>query len=290
MRRAPIIVSAISVTLALALLLVLGIVAANRDRLGIGDPIPAASGAAASDVLRPRTGEDPEWGSTAIYDVLDDGSLSPAASGLAAEVWATFERVATPAFAAEVILSYTVGDSVDADLLAYVQQDSERPEYWHLAVNLAGATDMSYLLTTLVHEYAHLLTLNRDQTPPDATCEVVAPSEGCWADDAYLRAFWDEFWSGYGDRAPAIATDDLALRESFYAQHEEDFVSSYAAKNVEEDIAESFMAYVVEPVPGPPRTRVAAKLAFFDRYPELAAIRERIRAEFGDLLRPVWDP
>jgi len=49
------------------------------------------------------------------------------------------------------------------------------------------------------------------------------------------------------------------------------------------------MAYVIEPVPDPSLGVVAAKLAFFDRFPELAAIRERIRADFGDLLRPVWD-
>jgi len=286
MRRAPIIASAIASTLVLAVLLVLGIVSINGDRLGFGTPFSSSAG---SDVFGPQEGEDADWGPTQTFDVLEDGSLSPAASGLAAEVWDAFTRVASLDFAAEVILTYTVGDSQESDLLAYVQQDAERPQYWHVAANLAGAGDMSYLLTTLIHEYAHILTLDLSQASADPSCEVEAPSEGCWFEDAYLQAFWDEFWSGYGDEAPALLGEESDY-EAFYLAHEEDFVSGYAAKNVEEDIAESFMAYVIEDVPDPGQSRVAAKLAFFDRYPELAAIRERIRAEFGDQLRPVWDP
>src|SRR5690606_18653682 len=114
-------------------------------------------------------------------------------------------------------------------------------------------------------------------------------SQECWYDGAYLAAFWDEFWSGYGDDAPAARSEDDERTTAFYQAHEDDFVTGYAAKGVAEDIAESFMAYVIEPVPDPTSSTVAAKMAFFERYPELAAIRERIRAEFGDLLQPVWD-
>ncbi|MBO9578984.1 MAG: NADH:ubiquinone oxidoreductase subunit 4 (chain M), partial [Microbacteriaceae bacterium] len=148
----------------------------------------------------------------------------------------------------------------------------------------------SYLLTTLIHEYAHILTLDLEQEPAGGgECEPEFRSQGCWYDDAYLAAFWDEFWRGYGDEATEIGSEDDEARDAFYDAHEEDFVSSYAATSVEEDIAESFMAYVIEAVPDPSQSTVAAKLAFFERYPELAAIRERIRAEFGDELQPVWD-
>jgi hypothetical protein len=286
MRRAPIIVSAIASTLVLAVLLVLGIVSINGDRLGL---VAAFSSSDAGDVFGPQTSEDDDWGPTQTYDVLDDGSLSPAASGLTEEVWEAFTRVASPEVASKVILTFTVGDSQESDLLAYVQQDADRPEYWHFAANLSGASDMSYLLTTLIHEYAHILTLDLGQASADPTCDVQTPSEGCWLADSYLQAYWNEFWSVYGDDAPSITNEDDSLREAFYTEHEEDFVSGYAAKSVEEDIAESFMAYVIEDVPDSGQSTVAAKLAFFDRYPELAAIRERIRAEFGDQLRPVWD-
>lgn len=287
MRRGWIIAGAVVVTLVVAIVAVLAFVAFNRDRLGLPGLSIGPPDRSGSDL--PQVGDDPEWGPTAVYDVLEDGTLSPQATGLTAEVWDAFLGVAGQEFAGEVVLTFTVGDSEEADLLAYVQQDADRPEYWHVAANLAGADDLSYLLTTLIHEYAHILTLDLTQEPAGGGCEPVVPSQGCWYEDSYIAAYWDEFWSGYGDAAPAIGDDDEAV-DAFYAAHEEDFVSGYAAKNVEEDIAESFMAYVVEPVPDPAKGTVAAKLAFFDRYPELVAIRERIRAEFGEDLQPVWDP
>jgi len=281
-RRAWIIAVAVIATLALSVAIVVVAVVANRDRLGL----TAALGPATSE---PTTIEDPDLGTMQIYDVLTDGSLQPQAVGLAADVWEAFTRVATPAFTSEVILTYGVGDSDRTELLAWVTQDTYAPEYWHLSVNLDGARDMSYLLTTLIHEYAHLITLDLTQMPATPDCVLEQPSQECWYDDAYLMAFWREFWSGYGDEAPAAENDDAEAVAAFYDAHEEDFVTGYAANGASEDIAESFMAYVIEPVPDPSLSTVAAKMAFFDRYPELAAIRERIRAEFGDLLQPVWD-
>lgn len=282
MRRAWIIAVSVITTLAVAIAIVVVATVANLERIGIGQAGPAS--VADAFVI-----DDVDLGPMQVYDVLSDGTLDPPASGLGAEVWDAFTRVATPAFTSEVILSYSIGDSADSTLLAWVTQDRNSPQYWHLSVNLSGARDMSYLLTTLIHEYAHILTLDLAQMSPTPDCEIVVPSQECWYEDSYLAAFWQEFWAGYGGDAPDAANADSLVADEFYEQHEEDFVTNYAASNVGEDIAESFMAYVIEPVPDPSLSTVAAKMAFFDRYPEFAAIRERIRAEFGDLLQPVWD-
>ena len=84
MRRAPVIASAIAVTIALAVVLVLGIFLLNRDRIGLADLGAAATGSQGSDVISPVEGEDPDLGPTKTYNVLDDGSLSPAATGIKA--------------------------------------------------------------------------------------------------------------------------------------------------------------------------------------------------------------
>jgi hypothetical protein len=75
--------------------------------------------------------------------------------------------------------------------------------------------------------------------------------------------------------------EDADVAWDFYTANEDDFVSDYAATNVVEDFAESFMTWVIEDtVTGESIT--AAKLTFFENYPELVTIRDRIRAEFGD--------
>jgi len=231
---------------------------------------------------------DEDWGEVAVYTVNPDGSLDPEPSGLAAQVWDIFERIATPEFAAEVIYEYRVGDSPSSGTLAYVERGSE-PGYWALADNLATSSDTPYLISTLIHEYAHLLLWSPEQFEFADECDRLAFSDGtCALPDAILQDFYERFWVIYGSRAPGPDNDDEDLASRFYSTYSEDFVSEYAATNVAEDAAETFAAFIIEDIPDPLDSAVAAKMAFFAEYPELLEIRDRIRAEFGDQLE--WRP
>ena len=241
---------------------------------------PAGDGGASSGIT---TEDDDDFGSVEVYGVVD-GELEPAASGLTQEVWDTFVRLVTPEFAAGAMSQYRVGDAPESDTLAYVYQDDD-PDQWILATNLATSEDRASLIATLVHEYAHILTLaNTTEMDLDETsCETIELSEGCALPDSYLLAFEQQFWAAYDDTAPTADNDDADVAYDFYLEHEDDFVSDYAATNVVEDIAESFMTFVLEDQPDS-STVTAAKLNFFWGYPELVDIRDRIRTEFtGEL-------
>lgn len=230
-----------------------------------------------SDGSGAATEEDDDFGTVEIYDVLEDGSLSPEASGTTLEVWELFRQIAGPDFAAEVVRQYRVGDAPDSDTLAYVYQDDD-PDYWILAANLATADDPDLLVATLIHEYAHILTLSTEEFDATASCpDAGEMSSGCANPTSTIVDFRDRFWAGYDD-APTAGNDDEDVAYEFYLAHEDDFVSDYAATNVVEDLAESFMTYVLE-ASAEGDSVVAQKLRFFDEYPELAAIRERIRAD-----------
>ncbi len=225
---------------------------------------------------------DEDFGSVEVYAVLDDGSLEPAATGLAQLVWETFTRVTTLEGAAAAVVEYRVGDAPDSDTLAYVYQ-SDDPNKWVLAANLATSDDPGQLVATLIHEYAHILTLGVGQLDPNAaSCDTLRLDEGC-ADGSVLAAFNEQFWTSYGDAAPTADNSDADVAWSFYLEHEDDFVSDYAATNVVEDVAESFMTWVIEDSTSG-ASLVAEKLAFFEGYPSLVGVRDRLRAEFaGDL-------
>lgn len=238
-----------------------------------------AGSLAGSFLFADGPGEDDEdFGTAVVYAVDVDGILSPEPDRRAAEVWQEFTRVVTPDFAAATVSHYRVGDNADTDTLAYVYRDDD-PELWVFAANLAYADDPDLLLATLVHEYAHILSLGADDTDPDTdACETVALNEGCLVPGAALADFEMRFWRGYTD-APSPDNDDADRAWDFYQDHEDDFVSDYAATNVAEDFAESFMTFVLEPS-REGDTVVAEKLRFFDAYPEYADARGRIRAEF----------
>lgn len=235
----------------------------------------------APDRLFPVVEGDEDFGSVNVFAVQSDGSLDPEPEGLELEVWHTFMRVTTPEFATDVVTEYRAGDAPDSDTLAYVYQ-ARNPENWVLAANLATSDDPELLVATLIHEYAHILTLGVDEVNPRfGDCPTIRLDEGCAYDDSTLQAFVQQFWSAYDDSAPDVSNTDPDVAWDFYIDHEDDFVSDYAATNAVEDIAESFMTFVLEDEPSGD-TVVARKLGFFWSYPDYVAIRERIRSEFAD--------
>ena len=224
--------------------------------------------------------DDDDFGTVEVYTVGADGTLDPEASGLTAEIWETFIRVATVDVVSQVMTQYRVGDAPDSDTLAYVYQD-EDPSQWILAANLATSENHNDLVATLVHEYAHILTLGQDEVTGDySSCDTIVLDEGCADPDSAILGFEEQFWAPYGDAAPALDNADADVAYDFYLAHEDDFVSDYAATNAVEDIAESFMTWVVEDDPTGTSV-VAQKFAFFEDYPALVAVRDRIRAEFA---------
>lgn len=221
--------------------------------------------------------DDEDFGTVEVYTVLEDGSLEPEAEGTAGEVWELFVRIAGADVAGDVMLQYRAGDAPDSDTLAYVYQD-QNPRYWSLAVNLATAEDSELMVATLVHEFAHVLSYDDEEFDRKySDCPTFEVIEGCVDVEAYLWQFYDEFWSGYAD-APDLENTDGDIAYEFYLAHEEDFVSDYAATNIGEDFAESFMTFVLEDS-WSTDTTVGRKLDFFTRYPEFVELRESIRDE-----------
>lgn len=225
--------------------------------------------------------EDADLGTLEVYNVLDNATLDPLPSGLGATVWATYVRIVGAEYAGTTMSTFQTGSNEDSDTLAYVIRADRDVQRWDLAANLAHSEDQPELIATLVHEYAHILSLNAEQVAPLAkSCDTLDLDEGCAEADSYILEFEREFWAEYGDDAPDPTNVDDEITAAFYADHEEDFVSEYAATNVVEDFAESFMLFVLEPLPDDSDTPTARKLLFFSGYPELTEIRDRIRAEF----------
>jgi hypothetical protein len=236
------------------------------------------SGCAGSSDIRT---EDDDFGTVDAYEIGADASLSPEPSGPAEEIWTMFVRVVSEPVAADTFTSYRVGDAPGSDTLAYVSRDVDDPAAWMLVANAAYADDADTLLQTLIHEYAHVLSLNVDQVPEaSGPCDTLELGEGCALPTAFIYAFQTEFWDAYGDDAPEPDNDDADVADAFYAAHEEDFVSDYAATNVTEDFAESFAAFVLEAEPDAD-TALAQKIDFFWGVPEFVRIRTRISDEFG---------
>lgn len=195
------------------------------------------------------------------------------------------------------LAEYSIMTDGQDNVLAAVAQTYDDPALWGLEVDIVDSSDYYYLTFTLIHEYAHLLTLGPDQVPPSlavfnnpddndlylkevSACPNYFPGEGCANADSYINAFYDQFWSGIYDEWNEInlEEDDDAyyeLLDEFYYKYEDQFVTDYAATHPAEDIAESFSFFVFSDKPAGD-TIAEQKILFFYQYPELVQLRAEI--------------
>ena len=103
--------------LVLAILLAGGVPDAYLGAAVAGPPASAAPSASA-DPNAPQTWEDPDWGTTRLYGVQDDGTLWPEPSGAVQRVWSTFEQIA-PGLPNEVVKIAESGVRGPLDLIEY---------------------------------------------------------------------------------------------------------------------------------------------------------------------------
>jgi hypothetical protein len=260
-----------------------------------------------------RDEQEPEDYYLVYYDVSGDEIVDPSLETVPADfldeqndvaaqesTWQFFASL-VPLEDRSMVGEYVIFSDGPRNRLAAVEQSRDDPAQWAVEVDIADVEDQYELAFTLAHEFGHLVTLGAAQVPPDrelfdhpnsrrlydekdAACSTYFTGEGCSLPDSYINTFFERYWSGIYDEWRPI--DELSDQEdqdeyydqlyAFYRAHEDQFLDDYAATNAAEDMAETFAYFVFAPVPTG-ETIADEKVRFFNEYPELAALRERIR-------------
>ncbi|CAH2214503.1 zinc-binding metallopeptidase [Tepidibacter aestuarii] len=171
------------------------------------------------------------------------------------------------------------------ETLAYVYSPDNKNKKWTLAIDIKDAFHKKGKLIgkeldeTIVHEFAHILTLNDNQVIPKEEKSLnYITDEGTTKSNSYLNLFYKKFWADIFEEFKAYNEDEEneeAIVE-FYDKYKNRFVSEYSATNPEEDIAETFKAFVVSDKPKG-KSIAEKKMLFFYDFTELVKIREEIR-------------
>lgn len=224
------------------------------------------------------------------------------------QIWSYFVRL-IPDEQREFLSGFAIFSDGPEEVLAAVDPEPTNPELWILSVDIVDAESRGELTSSLIHEFAHLLTLNAGQVPPDLAlwgipegpeydrayeeaeqaCRTYFTGEGCSTTRSYIYQFVEEFWEGFFDewleiQYIEVEDDYYAALDAFYLAHQNAFVSDYAATNPGEDIAESFTAFILQPKPTG-RAMADDKVRFFYRYPEMVELREQIVTRLYSSLR-----
>ncbi len=170
----------------------------------------------------------------------------------------------------------------DNDLLGYVTPIDENDlSRWRfgLAIDVAGdlsTIDFTELFTFVtIHEYAHILTLNNEQVNVGGeagNCNAFFTGEGCSRAGSYINRLFELGW------ADIYANHDADNPDATYERYRDRFVSDYAATNPGEDIAEVFSFFVTQSQAPTGNSIADQKIKLMYEYPELVAMRDRIRA------------
>ncbi len=212
------------------------------------------------------------------------------------EIWGFFTSL-IPLEERATLVQFSIVTDGQNNLLAAVAQTVNDPNRWVLEVDILDAGDSPDLTYTLIHEYAHLLTLGASQVTPSlailnnpddediyyqeaSACPQYFTGKGCAQPDAYLNAFFDRFWGDIYEEWQDVnlIKDEDAYYEAldaFYYKYEDQFVTDYAPTNPEEDIAEAFTFFVLSPRPAGD-TIAEEKMLFFYEYPALVQMRTHI--------------
>jgi len=195
------------------------------------------------------------------------------------------------------LAEYSIVTDGEGNILASVAQTLYDPALWELEVDIRDSDDRLNLTYTLIHEYAHLLTLGPEQVTPSqavfdnpddndifydevTACPNYFPGEGCSRSTSYINAFYNRFWADIFEEwldINLIENDDAYYEalDKFYLTYEDRFLTDYAATNPEEDIAEAFTFFVLSPRPAGDSI-ADKKILFFYDYPELVDLRDEI--------------
>lgn len=253
--------------------------------------------------------DEPEETYLITYSVLDDQIGEPVFDDIPQdlqtyqydeaahqEIWNYFITL-IPLRERASLAEYSIVTDGEGNILAAVTQTTYDPALWALEVDIRDSADKLNLTYTLIHEYAHLLTLGPDQVTPSraifnnpddddiyydevSACPDYFPGEGCSRPDSYVNAFFNHFWVDIEEEWQDInlIEDDDAYYEAlddFYYKYEDRFLTDYAATNPEEDMAEVFTFFILSPRPAED-TIAEEKILFFYDYPELVQLRDEI--------------
>lgn len=184
----------------------------------------------------------------------DDIDLSSASSPEVAEqakaIWDRFVQI-IPADQRQMVVSFELVPEEFGG--AYVYPSESDPTNWVLGMGLGLGDFQDYVL---IHEFAHLLSLQASEVPPAdseadaARCPTYFTGEGCALESSLINEFVQAFWppERYQTIKRLEAEGDFdglqEYLEDLYEQNSDEFVTDYAATNPAEDWAETFAVFV----------------------------------------------
>ncbi|WP_026593818.1 hypothetical protein [Bacillus sp. UNC437CL72CviS29] len=217
-------------------------------------------------------------------------------------------RTLIPAKYRESIKEFDIVTDGYDGVVAHVAPSMENQKEWVLSLDtLDSGINIDEVMKTLIHETAHVLTLNDTQIPVDKKyikafeedkdissykdkCENLFLQEGCTKENSYINKFYESFWKQIENewKEKEIETN-LEAQIQFFKDKQDQFVSEYSTTNVAEDIADTFTAFILQDSKKVKEGTEMKykKIAFFYQFPELVKMRTEVLSGLYEISKEV---
>ncbi|NDI35863.1 hypothetical protein [Chengkuizengella sediminis] len=201
------------------------------------------------------------------------------------QLWQLFANI-VPSKERNMVTGFYVFTDGAGNTLGAVEPRYENPEEWLLSLDIAEMDNTKELIGTIIHEFGHLLFLNQAQVPYSedledeqeletlkTNCVHYFTSYGCSAPKSYINQFYQRYWLGIIEEWESldVQTNEEDL-DHFFTNHENEFLTDYAATDPSEDIAETWTYFILSYQPEV-ETMADEKISFFYEFPELVELR-----------------
>lgn len=167
--------------------------------------------------------------------------------------------------------------------LAFVEKTDDSQK-WTLNLDIQflkeSAQDPLEFRKTILHEFAHVLFIGDKEMffneEKEAINEYVQHHRG--SDEPMIR-FYCQFWEQNMDEF------ERTKGKGFYEKHHGEFVTEYASENPCEDIAETFVSFVLSDKPIG-ESMIDQKILLFYDYPSVVAFRSKVLEKMKGLTLP----
>jgi len=204
---------------------------------------------------------------------VDSVQLVPARGGVIRpvdqEIFSLFRDVIGKAAVEKYVAEWRIFNVENSDIDAAVESIGDTGRYV-VSVNRAGYSDRTLtrrsFANLFIHEYSHLLFFERPEFVTD-----------------YTDAFWSRADMTHSDAvARAASSRQASLLRSYYEANTDRFVTDYATVSPDEDMAETFVAFVVNEAKPAASSVKNQKIRNFYTDPAFVTVRNMLR---NNLLR-----
>lgn len=210
----------------------------------------------------------------AIY-LVEDGQLLPVGSNQSVrlvdrQLFGLFSSVLGQDIVSSKVKEWRVFNDSISDLGAFVELKTGTDD-WVVGVNRFSFSNSDsqikkYFANLFIHEYFHIIL---------------------FSDPVFNEAFQNKFWTtlDYKHKATSESsseTNRFDILRSYFESNKDRFVSDYATLSPDEDMAETFVSFVLEPKPIG-FTISERKILYFYNNSGLVSVREKLRDNLSAL-------